>query len=584
MERAWVDDGPSGRIQIYEKTTHDIHHVVTQRHLILGGCTIAVVASLIGLCAGYFAHTEHSSCVRGRSVALFAVYDENPQVKEKILKLVDQDHFSHNIEVFNKQPYDDQAIVDVIRSEWRKSKLEEIMREPFTNPVAQQGDQPNTVQIIYANGTQSETRLEMSKEQYAFVAFTINRTIQGNLTYASKLDRRDFHYLLKENVGNGTILLARYGVVPLREQITHAYTLGAIGVLLYMDPLDYATDYNEHALPRVCAPHLGQQHDIIAHEHEFALDDYPNLASHVDFFDLPIQIISGNFARKLLAELDTEAKLKTDAAPVPARMRGGFQNVSYASGSSTSFTIRLTTHNKVTAENLTNVVGVIRGRVEPDRYVIVGAGRDPWSPSSLGGMAILQGLVHVFSQLVSDSWRPRRSIVFVSFAAEHMNSAGLNHLLRSRMNMLRGRAVAYIDVTNPVLGTSSILATGSPLLSQALYNASSLVMSANSNSMDPKGAPSLYSEWLQNFPQQKPMKSAADIFKAAQDATRLVGTAGAVEDFLLEPNNFGPNGTRGLFNNYLHSAVLAHQPTIRLLDHTDGFSPFLTQAGIPVIQ
>ncbi|XP_022668635.1 N-acetylated-alpha-linked acidic dipeptidase-like protein isoform X2 [Varroa destructor] len=550
-ERAWVDDGPSGRIQIYEKTTHDIHHVVTQRHLVLGGCTIAIVAGLIGLLTGYFAHTEYGACNRGRSVALFSVYDADQDVKEKILKYLDPTVFSHHADLLSAN-LTDTAVVEMIRGEWRKLKLDEIDLDEFTDSVAQQGDQPNTIEIIYTNGTKDQTKLMLSPDEYSFVAFTVNKSIEGKLTYVSKLDRQDFAYLHKLGTVNGTIALARYGVIPLREQIKYAFSLGALGVLLYMDPTDYPTDYNESALPRVSAPYL----------------------------DLPIQVISGQLASKLLLELDAD----TNGTQLPMRMRGGFKNVLFVSEPSRNFTIKITTHNKVKSANLTNAIGVLQGRVEPDRYIIVGAGRDSWSPSNVGGTALLLELARVFGQLVKDGWRPRRSIVFISFAGEHMNSAGLSHFLQSRLNVLRGRTVAYIDVTNPVMGSTSILATSSPLLSQALFNASSLVASANGNSVDGEGVPTLYREWLQNFPQQKPIKSAKDIFKVAQDLSGWNDSTGTMNTFLLEPNSFDVNGTRGLFNNYLHSALFMYRPMIRLLDHTDGFAPFLTQAGIPVIQ
>lgn len=45
--------------------------------------------------------------------------------------------------------------------------------------------------------------------------------------------------------------------------------------------------------------------------------------------------------------------------------------------------------DQVKSANLTNAIGVLQGRVEPDRYIIVGAGRDSWSPSNVGGTALL---------------------------------------------------------------------------------------------------------------------------------------------------------------------------------------------------
>jgi Zn-dependent M28 family amino/carboxypeptidase len=75
-----------------------------------------------------------------------------------------------------------------------------------------------------------------------------------------------------------------------------------------------------------------------------------------------------------------------------------------------------------------NVIGIIRGSVEPDRYVLLGNHRDAWilgsvDPSS--GTAAMMELARVFGKLkVEEGWRPRRSIVFCSWGAEEYGLIG----------------------------------------------------------------------------------------------------------------------------------------------------------------
>jgi Zn-dependent M28 family amino/carboxypeptidase len=75
-----------------------------------------------------------------------------------------------------------------------------------------------------------------------------------------------------------------------------------------------------------------------------------------------------------------------------------------------------------------NVIGIIRGSVEPDRYVLLGNHRDAWilgsvDPSS--GTAAMMELARVFGKLkAEEGWRPRRSIVFCSWGAEEYGLIG----------------------------------------------------------------------------------------------------------------------------------------------------------------
>lgn len=89
---AWADQEP-GSVQIYEKTTEDIR-VVSHRNLVIGGCGIALLGVLAGLLTGYFAHTQHTECVRGQSVAIHAVFDADPTVRARLISMVDPERIN----------------------------------------------------------------------------------------------------------------------------------------------------------------------------------------------------------------------------------------------------------------------------------------------------------------------------------------------------------------------------------------------------------------------------------------------------------------------------------------------------------
>nr|XP_054368149.1 putative N-acetylated-alpha-linked acidic dipeptidase isoform X2 [Mirounga angustirostris] len=90
-------------------------------------------------------------------------------------------------------------------------------------------------------------------------------------------------------------------------------------------------------------------------------------------------------------------------------------------------------HNTNKITRIYNVIGTIRGSVEP------GGHRDSWvfgaiDPTS--GAAVLQEIVQSFGKLMSGGWRPRRTIIFASWDAEEFGLLGSTEW--AEVNMTRG--------------------------------------------------------------------------------------------------------------------------------------------------
>ena len=89
--------------------------------------------------------------------------------------------------------------------------------------------------------------------------------------------------------------------------------------------------------------------------------------------------------------------------------------------------VRLVVNNFLDDRKSDNIVGIINGEEEPDRYVVICNHRDAWGygavdPSS--GTAIMMEVARVLGEKVKAGWRPRRSIVFASWAAEEAGIMG----------------------------------------------------------------------------------------------------------------------------------------------------------------
>ena len=89
-------------------------------------------------------------------------------------------------------------------------------------------------------------------------------------------------------------------------------------------------------------------------------------------------------------------------------------------------------------------------RLSNGRYVIVGNHRDAWGfgavdPSS--GTAQMTEIIRILGEKVRDEkWRPRRTIVFASWAAEEYSLTGSREFVEDFVAKLSHRAVVYINV------------------------------------------------------------------------------------------------------------------------------------------
>ena len=99
--------------------------------------------------------------------------------------------------------------------------------------------------------------------------------------------------------------------------------------------------------------------------------------------------------------------------------------------------------------------------------------RDAWGygavdPSS--GTAIMMEVARVLGQKVKSGWRPRRSIVFASWAAEEAGIMGSAEWVYDKVHKLINRAVGLVNIDAPIQGPI-LLAYASPTLTRVFLNA-----------------------------------------------------------------------------------------------------------------
>ena len=124
-------------------------------------------------------------------------------------------------------------------------------------------------------------------------------------------------------------------------------------------------------------------------------------------------------------------------------------------------------NNKLETRTIRNVIGTITGRVEPDRYVIIGNHRDAWvyggsDPSS--GTSILMELSRGLGELLKSGWRPRRTIMLCSWDGEEILVFGSTEWVEENAKILANRAVAYLNMDVGVSGNFSFNVDANTLL------------------------------------------------------------------------------------------------------------------------
>ncbi|XP_061097771.1 transferrin receptor protein 1-like [Conger conger] len=289
----------------------------------------------------------------------------------------------------------------------------------------------------------------------AYLAYSATGTVQGNLVYCNYGQPGD--YVTADSFKaqlNESVVLLRAGKISFAEKVANAAKMKAAAVLIYPDPADYSLEDNTELFGHV---HLGTGDPYTPGFPSFNHTQFPPIKSS----GLPgilAQTISSNMAIKLFRKMSgiSAGSFWPGALAVDYKM-GGVADV-----------VTVEVNNDLVDKKINNVFGIIKGFVDPDRYLVIGAQRDSWGPGfakSTVGTSLLVELARVISDMVkNDGFRPRRSIIFASWSAGEFGSVGATEWLEGYLSSLNLKAFSYISLDGVVAGDDAIKASASPLL------------------------------------------------------------------------------------------------------------------------
>uniref|UniRef100_A0A452R9P2 Aminopeptidase NAALADL1 n=1 Tax=Ursus americanus TaxID=9643 RepID=A0A452R9P2_URSAM len=466
---------------------------------VLGGVVGAAALVGLGIILGHFA------IPKGADVPTPSVsQDLDLETLETVMQQLDANKIRENLRELSREPHlasspRDEALVQLLLQRWQDPESGLDSAEAPTYEVLlsfPSQEQPNLVTVVGPTGgvlfscRQSEENL--TGEQAGpdvippYAAYAPPGTPQGLLVYANRGTEEDFLSLYTQGIAlEGTIALTRYGGAGRGAKAVNAAKYGVAGVLVYTDPADIndgQSSANETFPNSWGLPPSGVER-----------------GSYFEYFGDPLT--------PYLPANPSSFRLDPDDAPgfppIPT------QPIGFDDAKILLCQVNVSVHNRLELRNSSNVLGIIRGAVEPDRYVLYGNHRDSWvhgavDPSS--GTAVILELSRVLGTLVKKGESsPRRGLAGLT-SGPHPQEF---------FSKLQERTVAYINVDISVFANATLRAQGTPPVQSVIFAAAKQIPAPN-----PVGL-SIYDNWIRH----------SNRSSAAYGLVPSLGTLGAGSDY-----------------------------------------------------
>uniref|UniRef100_A0A3Q3WYC2 Transferrin receptor protein 1 n=1 Tax=Mola mola TaxID=94237 RepID=A0A3Q3WYC2_MOLML len=297
--------------------------------------------------------------------------------------------------------------------------------------------------VTFKNGSAEHPR--------GFLSYSATGKVTGAVLYAHYGQEEDFMLLRDKNINlNGRVMLVRAGRNTFAEKVANAAKMNASAVLIYPDTVDYPFDSDM---------------ELFGHVHLGSGDPYtPGFPSfnHTQFPPVQSSGLPKILAQTITTRMAMEILRKLGGQNVPEAWGG----VNRLGDESDHVTVEV--NNILAEKKINNVFCVIKGLVDADRYLVIGAQRDAWGPgfaTSTVGTSILVELARAISEMVqNDGFKPKRSIVFASWSAGEYGSIGATEWLEGYLSSLNMRAFSYINLDGVIAGQNGFKVAGSPLM------------------------------------------------------------------------------------------------------------------------
>ncbi|XP_033104028.1 putative N-acetylated-alpha-linked acidic dipeptidase [Anneissia japonica] len=372
-----------------------------------------------------------------------------------------------------------------------------------------------------------------------FNAYSETAVEQGSIMYVNYGRDEDFNIIRKKysrHINKNTIFMARLGKISINEKVKNSQANRGIGLVLYKDVAEHS---------EVFANAYWNNQSIIAggtllspdHSGDPSTPGYPSIAGAYRIKDtdfglptIPVLTINTKDAKHIMSVIN--------GPKVPKPSWKGNLGVRYRIGLGFKFDswfAKLEVRMRLSNSTIYNVIATIKGSIEPDRYVVIGAHRDAWVFGASDGGSSTTTLLTVsqaFAELVKTGWRPRRTIVFCSWDAELYGQIGSTEFTEQFRTILNDRAISYLNV-NSVKGNFTLDARASPLLRDIIFKSAEKVS-------DPDGLyDNMFDLWNDRLPDVSTGLPKMKSLRADNDANAFANRIGIASlDISYSNKNF----------------------------------------------
>lgn len=249
----------------------------------------------------------------------------------------------------------------------------------------------------------------------------------------------------------GKIVIAKYGHSWRGIKPKVAYEHGAIGCLIYSDPMDdgYAQGdtYPKGPSKSEYGVQRGSVMDMVIYPGDPLTPGYGaeknvkrlTKEEAITILKIPVLPISYHDAKPLLEAMD---------GPVaPAAWRGALP-ITYRVGGGNKTSVHLKIKQNWDIVPAYDVIAKIKGSTYPDEWVIRGNHHDAWvngASDPISGMASELEEAKAIGQLIKEGYRPKRTLVYCAWDGEEPGLIGSTEWVEMHAKELSVKAVAYIN-------------------------------------------------------------------------------------------------------------------------------------------
>ncbi|XP_027901238.1 N-acetylated-alpha-linked acidic dipeptidase 2 [Xiphophorus couchianus] len=473
--------------------------------------TVVVTALfLLGFCIGWFSKPSKATTNNHKTSSKYLV---------EFLDEMQSDLIRDHLRKFTRLPHlagteQNLKYAEEIMKEWQDFGLDSVEMVPYDILLSYPNkSEPNYISIVDHNGKEVfNTSLaepvphgyeDVSNIVPPYSAYSPKGHPEGDLVYVNYGRTEDFFQLEREmNISvTGKIVIVRYGKIFRGNKVKNAMSAGAKGIIMFSDPVDYWAAGVKPYPDGWNLPGGGAQRGNVlnlngagdpltpgypAKEYTYRL----NPEEGVGLPKIPVHPIGFHDAIHLL---------KNMGGQIPPNSWKGALNVSYKTGPGftedfKSHKVRMNIYSNNQVTRIYNVIGKIRGALEPDRHVILGGHRDAWvfgGIDPMSGAALVHETVRSAGKLLKKGWRPRRTVIFASWDAEEFGLLGSTEWAEDNARLLQERAVAYINADSGIEGMYTLRVDCTPSLHTLVYDLTKQISSPEEG----EEGFSLYESW-----------------------------------------------------------------------------------------